>query len=347
MHVLLPLRYACVSTGFHVARVAQIAQAMLEHLGELVVAQGELPKNITKRPNRWKKRGADGAGSGDDVSLQRDDLKNLTLQAIMSRIHYFRVHSYAEQLAVLRSLPGFLNAHNEQVVSGAAYGACTSAPGLASRQPVRLVVVDSVAFHFRHDMDNAALRTRRLLSFAQMLNSAASRNNFAAVVVNQVTTKVGKGLRCHPLIIQSCCGSTTVDGAGSYFDETGVASASGAPGGCHARIVPALGEAWSHACTHRIFLFWGDMCENAGSQLQRFAWLEKSPNRPPVTVPFIVCHLGIRDHTPRSSRDRHTIVQAQQCPVKRQRRDDDASRVHTFRVSNNGWNSDVSKTLDA
>ena len=65
--------------------------------------------------------------------------------------------------------------------------AATSAVRVVPWQPVRLVVVDSVGFHFRHDMDNAAMRTRRLLSFAQILNSAASKHNFAAVVVNQVS----------------------------------------------------------------------------------------------------------------------------------------------------------------
>ena len=44
---------------------------------------------------------------------------------------------------------------------------------------VRLVVVDSVAFHFRHDFDDYALRTRLLNGLAQNFIKMATLNKLA------------------------------------------------------------------------------------------------------------------------------------------------------------------------
>ena len=38
---------------------------------------------------------------------------------------------------------------------------------------MKLIVIDSLAFHFRHDMDNAALRSRVLHKIASQLTSLA------------------------------------------------------------------------------------------------------------------------------------------------------------------------------
>ena len=106
--------YIDTEGSFHVARVAQIAQAMMGHLGQLVSAKGGHNNPTTGTLALGCGAGA-GAGSGEnDATSLRADLKKLTLDAILSRIHYFRVHSYAEQLAVLRQLPRFIDAHNKQ-----------------------------------------------------------------------------------------------------------------------------------------------------------------------------------------------------------------------------------------
>ena len=201
---------------------------MIDHLRHLVASK--------ETREQQGKRAAPPRAVESDRSTLHSDLKRLTLNSILSRIHYYRVHSYSEQLAVLRSLPRFLGEHNDQVssptrlfhgfgksrlttvlsslhsatmVQALAPDQCESLSassssevrlGVTSAQPVRLVVVDSIAFHFRHDMDNAALRTRRLLSFAQMLNRAATRHNFAAVVVNQVSNDAARFVfKCAPL----------------------------------------------------------------------------------------------------------------------------------------------------
>ena len=58
-------------------------------------------------------------------------------------------------------------------------------------RPVRLLVVDSVAFHFRHDGAKGEARdySKRLQSLGQMsqtLTELAAQQQLAAVVVNQV-----------------------------------------------------------------------------------------------------------------------------------------------------------------
>ena len=61
-----------------------------------------------------------------------------TVNTILSNIHVFRVHDHTEQSAVLNILPSFLAKHSN----------------------IRLVILDSVAFHFRHDFQDMAKRSR-------------------------------------------------------------------------------------------------------------------------------------------------------------------------------------------
>ena len=51
---------------------------------------------------------------------------------------------------------------------------------------VRLLVLDSVAFHFRHGFTDMALRSRTLSAMAQQLNVLAQQHHLAVVVTNQV-----------------------------------------------------------------------------------------------------------------------------------------------------------------
>ncbi|KAL5016132.1 hypothetical protein ScPMuIL_005721 [Solemya velum] len=119
-----------------------------------------------------------------------------TMESVLSRIHYFRCHDYVELLSNVHLLPKFLKEH----------------------PTVKLVVVDSVAFHFRHDFDDMSLRTRLLTSMAQSFIQLATDSSLAVVLTNQMTTKVQQG-------------------------ES-------------SRLIPALGESWGHASTIRVILYW-------------------------------------------------------------------------------------------
>lgn len=79
------------------------------------------------------------AGQGDPAAHAA--AAGFTRDSILRGIHYFRVQNATEQRAVIESLPAFV----------------------AERAgKVKLVVVDSVAFHFRQDFEDMHLRTRIL-----------------------------------------------------------------------------------------------------------------------------------------------------------------------------------------
>eukprot|EP00057_Strongylocentrotus_purpuratus_P003078 XP_003725868.1 PREDICTED: DNA repair protein RAD51 homolog 3 isoform X1 [Strongylocentrotus purpuratus] len=123
------------------------------------------------------------------------ELKDFTTEKILSGIHYFRCHNHVELLALVNLLPEFL-----------------------SKNPkVKLIIVDSIAFHFRHDFDDMSLRTRLLNGLAQNFIRIATQYNLAVVLTNQMTTKIGEGT---------------------------------------SHLIPALGESWGHACTIRLILYW-------------------------------------------------------------------------------------------
>jgi RAD51-like protein 2 len=161
-------------------------------------------------------------------------LAEFSVQTIMSNIFVFRVFDHTEQMACIKTLPAFL----------------------ASHPRVKLIVLDSVAFHFRAEFEDMSSRQRLLQSLAQDLLAMAEQNDLAVVLINQVTTKIGGG-----------------------------AAANGPFGTGGAQLIAALGESWAHVCTTRITLHWlGE---------QRCARIIKSPSQPDATVQYEVSHRGI------------------------------------------------------
>lgn len=154
----------------------------------------------------------------------------LTVEALLQGVHYFRVRDAVEQLAAVEALPEFLAAH----------------------PAVRLVVLDSVTFHFRQDYADLASRTRQLGQMAQRLMALASQSDVAVVLMNQVTTKV-------------------------------IAPGTGAE---RSQLVPALGDSWAHAATHRVLLYW-----QSG---RRHAFVYKSPSQPAAAHEYRVTAEGVR-----------------------------------------------------
>lgn len=113
----------------------------------------------------------------------------------LANIFYFRVCSYTEQIAVVNYLEKFLE----------------------EQKDVKIVVIDSVTFHFRQDFDDLAMRTRVLGGLSLKLMKLAKRFSLAVVLLNQVTTKYTEG---------------------SF------------------QLTLALGNTWSHSCTNRVILYW-------------------------------------------------------------------------------------------
>ncbi|XXQ33580.1 DNA repair protein RAD51 like protein 3 [Plasmodiophora brassicae] len=97
---------------------------------------------------------------------QSPSATSLSAESLLRRVHVYRVHSASEQLAVVRALPAFLDEHPQ----------------------VRLLVLDSVAFHMRHQIPDMMLRTRLLATLGQQLACLAQSRNVAVVITNQMTT---------------------------------------------------------------------------------------------------------------------------------------------------------------
>ncbi|KFO57177.1 DNA repair protein RAD51 3, partial [Corvus brachyrhynchos] len=125
----------------------------------------------------------------------RKALETFSLENILSHIYYFRCRDYVELLAQVYLLPEFLSEHSK----------------------VRLVVIDGIAFPFRHDFEDLSLRTRLLNGLAQQLIIIANDHKSAVVLTNQMTTRIGQS---------------------------------------QSTLVPALGESWGHAATVRLIFHW-------------------------------------------------------------------------------------------
>ncbi len=121
-----------------------------------------------------------------------------TPAAVLSRLHFFRAYDAVTQAALCAALPELC----------------------AARPRVRLIVLDSVAFHYRQGHDDYAARARALAGTFAALMRLATSNGIAVVVTNQMTTKPGGG----------------------------------SEGG--SRLAPALGESFAHHATQRLLLFW-------------------------------------------------------------------------------------------
>jgi len=153
---------------------------------------------------------------------------------------------------------------------------------------VKLLVVDSIAFPFRQDLSDQTARNRHLSDTAQHFNRLAYDYNLAVVFINHVTTRFEK--------------ATDIPSG-----RSGSASSQ--------RLIPALGELWSHCITNRVMLYWQ---QNS----HRMAALVKSPrcvtsfatiydhtaphtsviiitlthfSMPYAAVPYSVCEKGLRD----------------------------------------------------
>ncbi|XP_072985889.1 DNA repair protein RAD51 homolog 3 isoform X1 [Typha latifolia] len=127
-----------------------------------------------------------------DFSACQDKLQP---NSFLANIFYFRVCSYTEQIAVINYLENFLT----------------------EQKDVKIIIIDSVTFHFRQDFDDLALRTRVLGGMSLKLMKLAKTHNLAVVLLNQVTTKFTEG---------------------SF------------------QLTLALGDSWSHSCTNRVILYW-------------------------------------------------------------------------------------------
>ncbi len=158
-----------------------------------------------------------------------------------------------------RQLPNFLNDHPE----------------------VRLVVLDSVAFHFRHDWDDFAMRARMLNCMSQRLANIATNHSTAGRPRHMF---LGSSCRCHfphDHRMRTDLGTFSFSAVVLMNQVTTKINTDKS-----SYLAPALGESWAHACTNRMMLTW----ENG----ERMATLIKSPSRRRDSKPYQITAQGVR-----------------------------------------------------
>ena len=181
---------------------------------------------------------------------------------------------------------------------------------LSADPGIRLVVLDSVAFHFRQEVQDPGTRARQLAQLAQTLLGLAARHDVAVSVWRR-----DESFLVHRPI--SMAGARAMHfGAGTVrilhvrARKKTLAAQRGrpqsAPPSAHssqvvltnhittrlgqrgqpARLVPALGDSWAHAATSRLMLYWQDD--------SRRAFLYKSPSQPAAAAAFDITGEGVR-----------------------------------------------------
>mmetsp|Transcript_25125 Transcript_25125/g.52935 ORF Transcript_25125/g.52935 Transcript_25125/m.52935 type:complete len:492 (-) Transcript_25125:288-1763(-) len=181
-----------------------------------------------------------------------------TPESILEGIHIFRVHDEASQTCTLYDLPRFLIEQEDK--------------GL----PVKLIVVDSMAFHYRmaassshsirsiNGKSGSFSTSPNVTRLATLLIEIASEFDLAVVAINHLTTKIDKDTK---------------------------------NGGGGTKLVPALGESWAHAVISRIMidhrLHPESSADGTGRDV-RICTLIKSPHKPQGTAEFIITDKGIR-----------------------------------------------------
>ena len=227
-------------SGAGVDRLWTLAGALVDHVQSSALRKMEA--------NRAKEMANGGAYSS---STTEDLLPTwFTPESILDGIHIFRVHEEASLTCTLYNLPQFLQEQEEK--------------GL----PVKVVVIDSVAFHYRvasainsSNKGNFLSTTTLATRMAAFLQELASEFDLAVLALNHLTNKLDKDSK----------------GAGGM------------------KLVPALGESWAHSVTSRLIVdFYHSHASESSIGEVRTCSLVKSPHKPNGKVLFMITDKGIR-----------------------------------------------------
>lgn len=256
--------------SFSPERCFAMAQFLVEHV-----------RANTERRNRAAVASSTSTSNAQATTRHTPPPLWFTPETILDGIHVYRVHDEAAQMATIQSLPTMIQKRAEL------------------GNPVRLVVIDSIAFHYRCAPPGSdyMARTRSLTTTAAFLSDVATKFDVAVVAINQMTTKMGANHN------NNNGGTNSTSGHGNSMESTDRDS----------RLVPALGEAWAHATTTRLLLSYGG--EQHAST--RRCTLVKSPHKAAGTALYQVTEAGIRDvHPSMLSNTQHSAEEIS----KRQRR---------------------------
>ena len=144
--------YVDTEGSFVAERARSIAEALLSHLCSQITTEEDGEEGEKDHP--LPSSSLEGYSSTQDPSLSI--LRNLSVESILDHIVYYRTHDFIEQIAFVHMLPTILEANKS----------------------IRLVIFDSVAFHFRN-FEAFPDRHRILNSMTQDLLRAASTYRLA------------------------------------------------------------------------------------------------------------------------------------------------------------------------
>ena len=255
----------------------------------------DMAESLVKHVQRSAERRARGANDGGGGSSNGNANANgngttsngilpswFNPSTILDGIHVIRVHDMAAQTCAIHNLANLLQSRRD------------------SGTPVRAVVVDSVAFHYRASPNDVVGnsyggRTKSLTRLAATLSDLAKEYDVAVLAVNQMTTRVGSAV------------DQNIGPSAGGADEGGIGGGTGADLNIpSSRLTPALGESWSHSTTTRLLLtqlkggiggsvYGSSSTGNDGESDLRRCRLVKCPHKATGVADFQVNGSGIRD----------------------------------------------------
>ena len=234
---------------------------------------------------------------------------NVTASQILDNILVYRAHDVADLTAIVGALPALLEEETTKDVL-----------------PIRLVLIDSLAFPYRAvaaptdawgpttttttTIMDYATRTQHLTTLAATLTSYAVQYQCAVVAVNQMTTKFvlpnnytnnNNNNNNHDEAVMRWRPDSENDPHHSNVVTPGEK-------GRRTQLIPALGESWAHAVTSRLILLQrhnsslslsnddeNNDTTNPPAALQyRTCALTKSPRLPAGEASLVITPVGIR-----------------------------------------------------
>lgn len=205
--------------------------------------------------------------------LQEYEEKELCLLNYLQNIQYYRCHQLVELLSIIHKLShDFMSFTSSSSSSSHNTNTNTTTSSNIPQLPIKLIIIDSIAFLFRANTQDYSTKNRLLSQLLTQLNQLANQYQIAIVLINHVITK-----KRH----SSPENSTTMTNNTQELT-----------------IVPALGEFYSHMLTNRVLLHWKNnhsTTSMSSINLTRQASLLKSSSMPRNTIDFMVNHKGIRD----------------------------------------------------
>ena len=238
--------------GLQPCRLAAMAAKVEEHMGKI----------IDKDPERYRAMAAGAAGGASPSAAPPADVgrwlkARVSAAALLANVAYARVTSLAALTeAILEGLPALLRQRAAAAPGGRG--------GADAPLPIRLVVIDSLAFHFRAagDLDGGE-RARRLAALGVALTRLAQAHDCAVVVTNHLVTQreaaaaAAPGAQPPPAAAAAAHALAPHEALAAALDPD------------TSRLLPALGDAWAHFPALRLQLRWerGGRCAALGKCL--------------------------------------------------------------------------------